>query len=108
MKTFLCCRFNEDLVFMVGYKPGIFWQVTWRFISPLIVLVILIFYMVTQTQKELTYLVWDPESEEFPALASVPYPSWINAVVFLLAGVPSLAVPVYALCRLVFVYCKKK
>uniref|UniRef100_A0AAQ4R8G9 Transporter n=1 Tax=Gasterosteus aculeatus aculeatus TaxID=481459 RepID=A0AAQ4R8G9_GASAC len=101
-------RFNEDLVFMVGYKPGIFWQVTWRFISPLIVLVILIFYMVTQTQKELTYLVWDPESEEFPALASVPYPSWINAVVFLLAGVPSLAVPVYALCRLVFVYCKKK
>lgn len=47
---------------MVGYKPGIFWQVTWRFISPLIVLVILIFYMVTQTQKELTYLVWDSES----------------------------------------------
>uniref|UniRef100_A0AAQ4RRH0 Transporter n=1 Tax=Gasterosteus aculeatus aculeatus TaxID=481459 RepID=A0AAQ4RRH0_GASAC len=92
-------RFNEDLVFMVGYKPGIFWQVTWRFISPLIVLVILIFYMVTQTQKELTYLVWDPESEEFPALASVPYPSWINAVVFLLAGVPSLAVPLHLLIQ---------
>ncbi|TNN86074.1 Sodium-dependent neutral amino acid transporter B(0)AT1 [Liparis tanakae] len=64
--------FNKDLEFMVGYKPGIFWQV------------------------------------EFPSLALVPYPSWINVVVFLLAGVPSLAVPVYALCRLVFVYCKKK
>ncbi|XP_054461831.1 sodium-dependent neutral amino acid transporter B(0)AT1-like [Anoplopoma fimbria] len=101
-------RFNEDLEFMVGYKPSIFWQVTWRFISPLIVLVILIFYMVTQTQEKLTYSVWDPQSENFPSLASVPYPSWINAVVFLLAGVPSLAVPVYALCRLAFVYCKKK
>uniref|UniRef100_A0A8C4NK07 Solute carrier family 6 member 19 n=1 Tax=Dicentrarchus labrax TaxID=13489 RepID=A0A8C4NK07_DICLA len=55
-------RFNEDLEFMIGHKPSIFWQVTWRFISPLIVLVILVFYLVTQAQKELTYLVWDPNS----------------------------------------------
>ncbi|XP_059205539.1 sodium-dependent neutral amino acid transporter B(0)AT1-like [Centropristis striata] len=100
-------RFNEDLEFMVGHKPGIYWQVTWRFISPLIVLVILVFYLVTQVQEELTYLVWDPNSEEFPSLASVPYPSWIYVIIFLLAGISSLAVPVYALCRLVYVYCIK-
>ncbi|XP_036948236.1 sodium-dependent neutral amino acid transporter B(0)AT1-like [Acanthopagrus latus] len=100
-------RFNDDLKFMVGHKPSIFWQVSWRFISPLIVLVILVFYLVTQAQKKLTYLVWDPNSEVFPSLASVPYPSWINAVIFLLAGIPSLAVPLYALCRLVFVHFKK-
>ncbi|KAM6903981.1 sodium-dependent neutral amino acid transporter B(0)AT1-like [Lycodopsis pacificus] len=100
-------RFNEDVEFMVGHKPSIFWQVTWRFISPLIVLVILVFYLVTQVQEELTYLVWDPSSKEFPSLASVPYPSWINGIIFLVAGVPSLAVPVYALCRLIFVCCKK-
>uniref|UniRef100_A0A3Q3X9S1 Transporter n=1 Tax=Mola mola TaxID=94237 RepID=A0A3Q3X9S1_MOLML len=101
-------RFNKDFEFMVGRRPSIFWQVSWRFISPLIVLVILVFYLVTQAQKTLTYLVWDPNSEQFPSLTSVPYPSWINAVVFLLAGIPSLAVPLYALCRLVHVYCKKK
>ncbi|XP_059205536.1 sodium-dependent neutral amino acid transporter B(0)AT1-like [Centropristis striata] len=101
-------RFNEDLEFMVGHKPGIFWQVSWRVVSPLIVLVILVFYLVTQVQKELTYSVWDPNSKEFPSLASVPYPSWINAIIFLLAGIPSLAVPLYALCRLVYVCCKKK
>ncbi|XP_034401372.1 sodium-dependent neutral amino acid transporter B(0)AT1-like [Cyclopterus lumpus] len=101
-------RFNEDLEFMVGHKPGIFWQVTWRFISPLIVLVILVFYMVTQVQEELTYLVWDPNSEEFPSLALVPYPSWINVIIFLMAGIPSLAVPVYALCRLFFYLLQKK
>ncbi|XP_068431320.1 sodium-dependent neutral amino acid transporter B(0)AT1-like [Clinocottus analis] len=100
-------RFNDDVKFMVGHKPSIFWQVTLRFISPLIVLVILVFYLVTQVQEELTYLVWDPNSEEFPSLASVPYPSWINVIIFLLVGVPSLAVPVYALCRL-FVNCCKK
>ncbi|XP_031178861.1 sodium-dependent neutral amino acid transporter B(0)AT1-like [Sander lucioperca] len=101
-------RFNEDLEFMVGHKPSIFWQVTWRFISPLIILVILVFYLVTRVQEELTYLVWDPNAVEFPSLASVPYPSWIYVIIFLLAGVPSLAVPVYASCRLIFVCCKRK
>uniref|UniRef100_A0A669DG14 Transporter n=1 Tax=Oreochromis niloticus TaxID=8128 RepID=A0A669DG14_ORENI len=95
-------RFNEDIKFMVGRKPSIFWQITWRFISPLIVLVILVFYLVTQAQKQLNYLVWDINSETFPALTSIPYPSWIYAVIFLLAGVPSLVVPMYALCRLIF------
>ncbi|KAI4818450.1 hypothetical protein KUCAC02_011791 [Chaenocephalus aceratus] len=99
-------RFNEDFEFMVGYKPSIFWQISWRFTSPLIVLVILVFYLVTQVQEALTYSVWDPNSEKFPSLASVPYPSWIYVIIFLLAGVPSLAVPAYALCRFVFVCCK--
>ncbi|XP_029918835.1 sodium-dependent neutral amino acid transporter B(0)AT1-like [Myripristis murdjan] len=98
-------RFNKDLEFMIGHKPSIYWQATWRFISPLIILVILVFYLVTQFQEELTYLVWDPSSETFPSLAVVPYPSWISAVIFILAGIPTLAMPVYALCRLVFVRC---
>ncbi|KAM6903982.1 sodium-dependent neutral amino acid transporter B(0)AT1-like [Lycodopsis pacificus] len=100
-------RFNEDVEVMVGHKPSIFWQVAWRFTCPLTILVILVFYLVTQVQEELTYSVWDPSSEEFPSLASVPYPSWINGIIFLLAGVPSLAVPVYALCRLICNCCKK-
>nr|XP_043908966.1 sodium-dependent neutral amino acid transporter B(0)AT1-like [Solea senegalensis] len=100
-------RLNEDLKFMIGYKPSIFWQISWRFISPIIILVILVFYMVIQAQEELTHLVWDPSSEKFPSLASIPYPSWVSAVIFVLAGVPSLVVPMYTLCRLVFVYCRK-
>lgn len=55
-------RFNEDIEFMIGHKPNIFWQVTWRFISPLIMVIILIFYFVTQVSKSLTYLVWDQEA----------------------------------------------
>ncbi|XP_065804293.1 sodium-dependent neutral amino acid transporter B(0)AT1-like isoform X1 [Labrus bergylta] len=101
-------RFNEDVEFMIGYKPSFFWQASLRFTSPLIVVVILAFYLVTLGQEEFTYLVWDPESEKFPALASVPYPSWINAAIFLLAGVPSLVMPGYALCRLVYVSCKNR
>lgn len=52
---------------MVGRKPNIFWQFTWRFLSPLIVLVILVFYLVTQAQQKLSYLVWDPQSVSLQA-----------------------------------------
>ncbi|XP_041665263.1 sodium-dependent neutral amino acid transporter B(0)AT1-like [Cheilinus undulatus] len=101
-------RFNEDIKFMIGYKPSIFWQVSWRLTSPLVILAILVFYLVNQGQEDLTYLVWDPSYEKFPSLASVPYPSWINLVIFILAGIPGLAVPAYALYRLVLVRCRKK
>ncbi|XP_035809417.2 sodium-dependent neutral amino acid transporter B(0)AT1-like isoform X2 [Amphiprion ocellaris] len=101
-------RFNKDIKFMVGHKPSNFWQISWQFTSPLIILVILAFYLVSEAQQELTYLVWDPDSDQFPSLASVPYPSWVYAVIFLLAGVPILAVPLYALWRLVTVSCRKK
>lgn len=46
--------------------------------------------------------------ENFPSLASVPYPSWINVVIFILAGIPSMVTPLYAICRLIFVRCRNK
>uniref|UniRef100_G3NXI9 Transporter n=1 Tax=Gasterosteus aculeatus aculeatus TaxID=481459 RepID=G3NXI9_GASAC len=62
-------RFNEDIEFMIGHKPNIFWQVTWRFVSPVIMVVILVFYFVTQITNNLTYLVWDQEAV---SLLSIP------------------------------------
>lgn len=47
---------------MIGHKPNIFWQATWRVISPVIMILILIFYFVTQVTKKFTYLVWDQEA----------------------------------------------
>lgn len=53
-------RFNKDIEFMIGHKPNIFWQVTWRVISPLIMLVIFFFYFVVKVNEELLYSIWDP------------------------------------------------
>uniref|UniRef100_I3JAT3 Transporter n=1 Tax=Oreochromis niloticus TaxID=8128 RepID=I3JAT3_ORENI len=86
-------RFNKDIEFMVGHKPNIFWQATWRVISPLIMIFILIFYFVTQVTKDLTYLA------NFPVLEARPYPSWIYVIIFILAGIPSLAIPIFALFK---------
>uniref|UniRef100_A0A672H4Q7 Transporter n=1 Tax=Salarias fasciatus TaxID=181472 RepID=A0A672H4Q7_SALFA len=89
-------RFNQDIKFMVGKAPSVFWQITWRVVSPLIILVILVFYLVNETKEELSYSVWDINFEDFPTLASVPYPEWVKGVIFLLAGIPSLMAPLYA------------
>lgn len=45
---------------MIGHKPNIFWQVTWRVVSPLLMLVIFLFFFVVKVNEELTYSVWDP------------------------------------------------
>uniref|UniRef100_A0A673NIV4 Transporter n=1 Tax=Sinocyclocheilus rhinocerous TaxID=307959 RepID=A0A673NIV4_9TELE len=101
-------RFNEDLIFMIGHKPNIFWQATWRVISPIIMLAIFIFYFSTIVTKEIFYIAWDPESENFPTLEKKPYPSWIYVIIFLLAGIPSLSVPGTAVFRAIREYCCKK
>lgn len=45
---------------MIGHKPNIFWQVMWRVVSPVIMLVIFFAFLVIQVNKDLTYNVWDP------------------------------------------------
>uniref|UniRef100_A0AAY4CBN0 Transporter n=1 Tax=Denticeps clupeoides TaxID=299321 RepID=A0AAY4CBN0_9TELE len=86
-------RFNEDLRFMVGHKPNLFWQITWRVVSPLIMLLIFIFYFATIVNKDIFYKAWDPSSDSFPTLEMKLYPAWIYVIIFILAGIPSLMVP---------------
>ncbi|CAL8294618.1 unnamed protein product [Merluccius merluccius] len=102
-------RFNEDITFMIGHRPNIFWQVTWRVVSPLIMAFIFVFYMVNQVSKNLTYLVWDQDAAVFPTLAERQFPGWIYVIIFILAGVPSLSIPVYAFYKLIRNnFCKQK
>uniref|UniRef100_A0A8C1BGR8 Transporter n=1 Tax=Cyprinus carpio carpio TaxID=630221 RepID=A0A8C1BGR8_CYPCA len=93
-------RFNDDIKFMIGHKPNFFWQVTWRLVSPLIVLLIFLFYFITTVSKELTYIAWDPQSN-FPTLETKSYPDWIYGIIFILSGVPALVIPAVALYKLI-------
>nr|XP_060630605.1 sodium-dependent neutral amino acid transporter B(0)AT1-like [Anolis sagrei ordinatus] len=92
-------RFNDDIEFMIGHKPNIFWQATWRVISPLIMLVIFLFYFVVKVGERLEYNIWDPDYDQFPKSKSVEYPNWVYAIVVILAGVPSLCIPGYAIYK---------
>ncbi|XP_056141700.1 solute carrier family 6 member 19b [Lampris incognitus] len=92
-------RFNEDIKFMIGHKPNLFWQITWRVISPLIMLFIFVFYLITKVTEKLLYKTWDLESANFPVLEEKSYPAWVSVIIFILAGVPSIAVPAIALYK---------
>nr|XP_014353566.1 PREDICTED: sodium-dependent neutral amino acid transporter B(0)AT1 [Latimeria chalumnae] len=97
-------RFNKDIEFMIGHKPNIFWQVTWRVISPLIMLVIFLFYFVVKVNEKLLYIVWNPEYSKFPKSEEKPYPDWVYVIVVILAGVPSLAIP----CTAIFMFIRNR
>ena len=60
--VFVTPRFNDDVKYMIGHKPNFFWQATWRVISPLIIFIILAFYLVSKVSEKLIYKAWDPES----------------------------------------------
>ncbi|XP_018424354.1 PREDICTED: sodium-dependent neutral amino acid transporter B(0)AT1 [Nanorana parkeri] len=94
-------RFNKDVEFMIGHKPNIFWQVTWRVVSPLIMLAIFIFYFVIVVSQKLLYIVWDPDYSEFPRSKEEEYPGWVYAIIVVLAGLPSLVIPGYAIYKFI-------
>ncbi|KAL6473351.1 hypothetical protein MHYP_G00169120 [Metynnis hypsauchen] len=100
-------EFNKDIEFMIGHKPNVFWQATWRVISPLIVLIIFLFYLVSTATRELTYISWNPASDNFPTLETLFYPQWIYFIIFILSGVPALFIPVIASYRLIKKRCCK-
>ncbi|CAH2283389.1 sodium-dependent neutral amino acid transporter B(0)AT1 [Pelobates cultripes] len=101
-------RFNNDIKFMIGHKPNIFWQATWRVISPLIMIVIFFFYFVVKVNQELSYIIWDPNYDEFPKAKKENYPSWIYAIIVVLAGVPSVVIILYAIYKFIRSKCTKE
>lgn len=46
---------------MTGYRPGIYWQMTWRYIGPSIMGVILISSIISMIVKNPTYGAWNAE-----------------------------------------------
>lgn len=120
---------------MIGHKPNLLWQVLWRVISPLIMFLILVFYFITKVSEKLLYKTWNPTSvnmnmslndprasnvptkikntavsfqKNFPAPEEKPYPTWIYAIIFILAGIPSIAIPFTAAWKFIkFKYTSK-
>ncbi|TSK34716.1 Sodium-dependent neutral amino acid transporter B(0)AT3 [Bagarius yarrelli] len=90
-------RFSDDIEWMTGRRPNLYWQATWRVISPLMLLVVFLAYVVVQAQENPTYEAWNPNYENFPAPEILPYPGWVYAICILLAAVPCLLIPLWAL-----------
>ncbi|XP_038838617.1 sodium-dependent neutral amino acid transporter B(0)AT1-like [Salvelinus namaycush] len=94
-------RFSDDLEFMTGHRPNIFWKGCWLVISPLMLFVVLVAYVAVQAQTHPTYPAWNPDYVNFPDTEVLPYPDWVFAICVLLSSVPVISIPLVAIYRLI-------
>ncbi|ROK64946.1 Sodium-dependent neutral amino acid transporter B(0)AT3 [Anabarilius grahami] len=94
-------QFSDDIEYMTGRRPNLYWRVCWMGISPLMLLVVLVAYVAVQVQKHPTYPTWDPKYENFPDSEVKPYSDWVFAICVLLSSVPVLSIPIVAVYRLI-------
>ncbi|XP_067629252.1 sodium-dependent neutral amino acid transporter B(0)AT3 isoform X1 [Eurosta solidaginis] len=89
-------RFTEDIYQMTGYRPGIYWQLTWRYIGPVIMVAILVSSIVFMVIKNPTYGAWNAQ---LGSIQQANYPPWVMgiALAMILAGV--LPMPIVFLMR---------
>lgn len=52
-------RFTKDIEEMTGYRPGAYWQFTWRFLAPIIMVCILVSSIISMVVKKPQYSAWD-------------------------------------------------
>ncbi|KAM3873378.1 sodium-dependent neutral amino acid transporter B(0)AT3-like [Diretmus argenteus] len=92
-------RFNDDIEWMSGHRPNMYWQVTWRFISPFMLLVVFLAYVVIEAEKQPTYNAWNPDYVDFPLADVQSYPEWVFTMCVLLSALPVVSIPLVALYR---------
>ncbi|XP_058943420.1 sodium-dependent neutral amino acid transporter B(0)AT1 [Pocillopora verrucosa] len=90
-------RFSDDLTYMLLERPGWFWTIMWRFVSPVIVLAIFVSSIVNLAMKPPAYSVWRPNKAE---VESVPYPSWCYPIIAFLICASCLCIPAVFLVNL--------
>lgn len=54
-------KFTQDIYDMTGVRPGLYWQLTWRFLAPMIMTVILVSSIVSMILDPPKYQAWIAE-----------------------------------------------
>ena len=51
-------KFTQDIYEMTGVRPGWYWQLTWRFVAPVLLTVILASSLIFQFKEHPVYSAW--------------------------------------------------
>ncbi|OBS69820.1 hypothetical protein A6R68_01640, partial [Neotoma lepida] len=95
-------RFCDDIEWMIGRRPSLYWQVIWRVVSPTLLFSIFLSYIILLSQRPPSYKAWNPQYEHFPSREEKFYPGWVQVICVLLSFLPSLWVPVVALAHVLY------
>ncbi|KAK1895650.1 Sodium-dependent dopamine transporter [Dissostichus eleginoides] len=78
-------RFSDDIEEMIGHRPGPYWRLCWKFVSPCFLL-----FMVV-----ISFATFNP-----PSYGTYTFPPWANMVGWCLAISSMSMVPLYAIYKL--------
>lgn len=89
-------RFSDDIELMTGSRPGLYWLICWKYVSPMAMITILTASFIELMTNGSTYPAWDAvkgitESKEWP--------HWCIVVAIFLILVSVLWIPIVALTR---------
>ncbi|XP_077735783.1 inactive sodium-dependent neutral amino acid transporter B(0)AT3 [Canis aureus] len=101
-------RFSDDIVCMTGRRPSLYWRVTWKVVSPLLLLTIFVAYIAVLVWTPLSYRAWNTQYARFPSRQEKSYPGWVQATCVLLCFLPALWVPGVALVQLLAKHRRKQ
>ncbi|GFQ98708.1 sodium- and chloride-dependent glycine transporter 1 [Trichonephila clavata] len=73
-------NFSNDINFMLGSPPGIFWKITWTFTAPIALIVIFIYGHIPDENEEKNYL-----------------PPWAEITGWILAAVAVFQIPIWGI-----------
>ncbi|XP_047014096.1 sodium-dependent dopamine transporter isoform X2 [Ictalurus punctatus] len=88
-------RFSDDIQEMIGQRPGIYWRLCWKYVSPCFLL-----FMVV-----VSFATFNP-----PKYGSYSFPTWANMLGWCLSISSMIMVPIYAIykfCVLPGSFCTK-
>lgn len=79
-------RFCEDIRDMIGFTPGIYWRVCWKFIAPIFLLFIIVYGLIFSAP-----LVYE----------DYVYPTWANVLGWCIAGSSMIMIPTVAVYKII-------
>lgn len=89
-------KFSSDIEKMIGEWPGLYWQATWRFISPITIFSIVVASVYHRITHPPTYPAWDMYEGKAEHDA---YPGWAMFVCLLLLLAGFLPIPIVYFMR---------
>ncbi|XP_044151419.1 sodium-dependent dopamine transporter [Bufo gargarizans] len=77
-------RFSDDIKEMIGKRPGLYWRLCWKFVSPCFLLFMVVISIVSYSS---------------PKYGNYTFPEWANVIGWLLAVSSMAMVPIYAIYK---------
>ncbi|XP_071446953.1 sodium-dependent dopamine transporter [Hetaerina americana] len=79
-------RFCDDIKMMLGFSPGIYWRVCWKFVAPLFLMFIIVYGLIGY--EPLTF-------------GDYVYPVWANVLGWMIAGSSVMMIPGMAIYKII-------